>query len=269
MQVINFIYPEKSEVKFHIDTFPDSQKHLVLDTELNRRKSLMCYTRLSCLNDLWILLQLSDICNRQGIIFHHLCISYLFAARTDRLFSFNEALDLDIVLKLLKEIKVHNGISIFEPHSVIKLQTPYSVMYPTYFHEIYQPITNSPSKIIFPDEGARLRYDAYYTNSYCCTKKREKGVVSITVPDISEVYNDYYVIDDLCDGGGTFFKLYENQKNYVKERIHLIVAHAIQRQALIDLSKLYKTITITNSFKAWENEDLPSNIKVIKLYEQI
>ena len=267
MQAINFLYPEKSEIKYHIDTFPDSQKHLILDSELNRRKSLICYTRLACLDDIWILLQLNDICKRQGIIFHHLCISYLFAARTDRLFSFNEAIDLDIILNLLKGINVHNGISIFEPHSVIKLRTPYSIMYPTYFHEIYHPIIDHTTKIIFPDEGAQNRYGAYYSNAVFCKKTRNAGKVSIVVPDVSELYKNYYVIDDLCDGGGTFFKLYEEQKDYIKERIHLIVAHAIQKQALIDLSKLYKTITITNSFKAWENEDLPENIKIIKLYE--
>lgn len=49
---INFIYPEKSDIKYHIDTYPDSQTHLVLDEEMNRRERLDIYTRLSNLNDL-------------------------------------------------------------------------------------------------------------------------------------------------------------------------------------------------------------------------
>lgn len=64
MQVIDFIYPEKSEVKYRIDTYPDSQSHLVLETELDRKKTLTIYTRLSNLNDIWILMQIADICHR-------------------------------------------------------------------------------------------------------------------------------------------------------------------------------------------------------------
>lgn len=67
---------------------------------MDRRKSLSIYTRLSNLNDIWILMQLADICHRQGIQISFLRISYLFAARTDRLFSFNEVLDLELVKKM-------------------------------------------------------------------------------------------------------------------------------------------------------------------------
>ena len=100
MQVIDFIYPEKSEVKYRIDTYPDSQSHLVLETELDRKKTLTIYTRLSNLNDIWILMQ----------------IAYLFAARTDRLFSFNEALDLELVGKCLTFVQAQIT-SVIEPHS--------------------------------------------------------------------------------------------------------------------------------------------------------
>lgn len=72
MQVIDFIYPEKSEVKYRIDTYPDSQSHLQ--------------------------------------------IAYLFAARTDRLFSFNEALDLELVGKCLTFVQAQIT-SVIEPHS--------------------------------------------------------------------------------------------------------------------------------------------------------
>ena len=42
---------------------------------------------------------------------------------------------------------------------------------------------------------------------------------------------------------------------------------AIQKEPLVKLSELYKTITITNSYKDWDKEELPNNIKVIKVYE--
>jgi len=36
---------------------------------------------------------------------------------------------------------------------------------------------------------------------------------------------------------------------------------------LVKLAQLYKTITISNSYKDWDKEELPNNIKVIKVYE--
>lgn len=116
MQIINFLYPEKSEIKYRIDTYPDSQSHLVLESEMDRRKSLLIYTRLSNLNDIWILMQLVDICHRQGIQISCLQIAYLFAARTDRLFSFNEALDLELVKKCLIFVQAQR-ILVLDPHS--------------------------------------------------------------------------------------------------------------------------------------------------------
>lgn len=52
----------------------------------------------------------------------------------------------------------------------------------------------------------------------------------------------------------------------VPPRIRMTI-HAIQKEPLVKLSKLYKTITITNSYKDWDKEELPNNIKVIKVYE--
>ena len=46
-----------------------------------------------------------------------------------------------------------------------------------------------------------------------------------------------------------------------------LLVDAIQKEPLVKLSELYKTITITNSYKDWDKEELPNNIKVIKVYE--
>lgn len=61
-------------------------------------------------------MQIADICHRQGIQISHLQIAYLFAARTDRLFSFNEALDLELVGKCLTFVQAQIT-SVIEPHS--------------------------------------------------------------------------------------------------------------------------------------------------------
>ena len=68
-------------------------------------------------------------------------------------------------------------------------------------------------------------------------------------------------------GGGTFFTIHKALQDMGVTDVHLRVTHVIQKEPLVKLSKLYKTITITNSYKDWDKEELPNNIKVIKVYE--
>ena len=75
------------------------------------------------------------------------------------------------------------------------------------------------------------------------------------------------LVDSICDGGGTFFAIYKALQDMGVTDVHLRVTHAIQKEPLVKLSELYKTITITNSYKDWDKEELPNNIKVIEVYE--
>lgn len=273
MQIINFLYPEKSEIKYRIDTYPDSQSHLVLESEMDRRKSLSIYTRLSNLNDIWILMQLADICHRQGIQISFLRISYLFAARTDRLFSFNEALDLELVKKCLIFVQADQNLILDLHSNRLIVEGIGDNDWPTFF--TLNPGFNIPESILFPDEGAYHRYSElldfnikYRTTTYVATKHRiSRDKLEVKLPSEIKPNTSILVFDDLCDGGGTFFAIHKALQDMGVTDVHLRVTHAIQKEPLVKLSKLYKTITITNSYKNWDKEELPNNIKVIRVYE--
>lgn len=269
METINFLYPEKSDIKFHIDTYPDSQTHLALDQELNLREQLGIVTRLSNLNDIWILMQLADICHRRGVIIAELKIAYLFAARTDRLFSNKEALDLDIVYKCIKFV---NAVTtkILEAHSSRIFYLGEKIYPESGIETIVQDSLGI--SILFPDKGAQERYsDCFFSAILIAAEKHRvsKDKLEVVIPDIisSLLHNPVYVVDDLCDGGGTFFAIHKALEEKGVKEMHLRVVHAIQKEPLIKLAELYKTVTITNSYKDWDKEELPSNIKVIKVYE--
>lgn len=268
---INFIYPEQSEIKFHIDTYPDSQKHLVLDSELNLRDGAIdVYTRISNMDDMFILLQLSDICNRHGMRINSVYISYLLCGRTDRLFGMNQALDLKIIFHMLNTLnaltvnilELHNCRSAFQLGSKI-FYIPETMIIKTAKQELGgEPI------FLFPDDGAKRRY-AHNSFAYCAVKTRQAdGTITMHLPEIHIGNDDQLaVVDDLCDGGGTFFALYDALSDELKSRVHLFVTHAIQHEPICKLAQLYKTVTITNSYKDWENYEFPDNVKVIKVWQ--
>lgn len=273
MATINFLYPENSEIKYHIDIFPDGHKHLVIDSELNRRESIKIITRLTTMDDLFILLQAKDIFDRHLIFVSHLKISYLISSRMDRVMSFNQACDLKIILEILKCNFVGTAIEIFELHNVKSdINLVKSDFTESLFMDELQSMYNITDKskvYIFPDKGASERYAWVKLNSttICASKERIDGKIKISLPEF-DINDDQelIVMDDLCDGGGTFFAIHAALPKKYQDRVHLIVGHVIQYDAIVNLAKLYKSVTITNSFKNWDKYKFPENVTVLQLY---
>ena len=192
----------------------------------------------------------------------------MFAARTDRLFSFNEALDLELVKKCLIFVQAQQ-ILVLDPHSK-RLITEGVIDndWPAFF--ALEASSNISENVLFPDEGAYHRYSELFDfdTTYYATKHRiSRDKLEVKLPSRIKPNTSILVFDDLCDGGGTFFAIYKALQDMGVTDVHLRVTHAIQKEPLVKLSELYKTITITNSYKDWDKEDLPNNIKVIKVYE--
>jgi len=273
MATINFLYPENSEIKYHIDNFPDGHKHLVIDSELNKRESIKIVTRLTTMDDLFILLQAKDIFDRHLIFIPHLKISYLISSRMDRVMDFNQACDLKVILEILKCNFVGTAIEIFELHNIKSdINLTKSDFTESLFMDELQSVYNmiDKSKVyIFPDKGASERYAWIKLNNttICASKERIDGKIKISLPEF-DINDDQelIVMDDLCDGGGTFFAIHAILPKKYQDRVHLIVGHVIQYDAIVNLAKLYKSVTITNSFKNWDKYKFPENVTVLQLY---
>lgn len=81
--------------------------------------------------------------------------------------------------------------------------------------------------------------------TWCQVNGEKTGQLSgfkIENPEVIEENQDLplVVIDDLCDGGGTF-------------------------KGIATLSENYKEVYFTNSYRDWGREALPDNVKVIEV----
>jgi hypothetical protein len=68
MQVLNLVRPKESDIKYEIIQFPDGEPHIVLNG-IDRKDDLTVVCRVCNPTDLFILMQVGDILNRQGILF--------------------------------------------------------------------------------------------------------------------------------------------------------------------------------------------------------
>lgn len=109
--------------------------------------------------------------------------------------------------------------------------------------------------IIVPDAGAAKKINAHSGGITFCSKTRDPitGKLSgFNVPPVATRPHTekLILIDDICDGGGTFIGIAEKLQEYrEKHKLVLYVTHGIFSKGFDDLLKYYDEIITTNSYR--------------------
>lgn len=272
-KTLNLVDLSKSDFDYSIYNYPDNEKHIVLHgTDWNKYKSINIVTRIASMDDLFILLQINQILQHEGVKINTLTILYLLGARCDRRFSLGEAIDANIVQQLIGTIAAEY-ILFLDPHSINKKNFDFisSEKIGARYNLIAKNLDLYRYNICYPDEGAARRYSSElnpHTVRLIGEKHRKSDRISISLTELRLLDADYpiLVIDDLCDGGGTFVSLAnELDVIYPDFKREIWVTHAIQKSGIKLLASKYNKVYITNSYKNWENENLPENVTVINI----
>lgn len=203
-----------------------------------------------------------------------LFIPYLPFARADRRFVKGDCFGLWWFGQFLNAMK-WDSVQVIDPHNkavaenmierLICLQ-PYFYINKAVHHFVEQVASPSdPLYILFPDEGSLVRYsiseiapDLTFRH-LACSKRRDPlsgrllGFNTPEVPYPLPPMANVMIIDDICDGGGTFCGIYQGLLNAgFRGRIALYVTHGIfSNNALQSLP--FDRIYTTNSFKDWKS----------------
>lgn len=257
MQTINFI----TGVGCEIINFPDGEKHLKIK-RLDRKDTVAIVCRITNSDDLFLLMQLSDILNRQCVTVEKIVIPYLMTMRCDRLFSLEQPFSLKIIANVINSFKAKKVV-IIEPHSNICLD----LIKNSEAKYTSKGLLEYPTAVCFPDKGALDRYaHCMLMRPYItCSKVRDLETGKITsfgIDDVREYKEgeDIIVIDDLCDGGATFVGIANKLRELKPKSLTLAVTHAVQMGGIENVSRVYDRVIITNSYKDWDN--LPFNVEI-------
>lgn len=112
--------------------------------------------------------------------------------------------------------------------------------------------------VILPDTGAAERYlaeqrvvDMQHVNFVTVTKKRHAATGKLEGFDVptQSIGTVALIVDDLCDGGGTFIGIADTVQRACRDhrRLGLYVSHGIFSQGLAALSARFEKIYTTNS----------------------
>jgi ribose-phosphate pyrophosphokinase len=268
---IDLTNPKKSDIKYDIYKFPDGEIQIKFE-ELPRKSDYEVNCRITSADDLFILEQVADILNRNGVTWD-LNIYYLMSMRMDRVMDFNRPFSLSIVIDRIGNLKT-NFITILEPHSdkAIQLLKRY-YKYVIIKNNALDVFDIPDGLIVLPDEGSYDRYAAYLDKDVVIGEKKRNidtgKIESISIKNPGIINNKpLVIIDDLCDGGGTFLGLYEKLRQFTNKPINIIVTHMVNEKGLFNLANTFNKVYFTNSYKDWKKEledKFPSNCIQIDL----
>ncbi len=202
-----------------------------------------------------------------------LTISYLMAARMDRQMTESEPFSLRIVAAMLNQAGFRR-ISIFDPHSDVStalILRSKAIGNESFvsdcLNHFYQNQIYGNYTLISPDAGAlkKIYKVAQFVDAPSvieCSKMR--NVKTGQLSDFNTQTLDFqgktcFIIDDICDGGGTFVGLAALLAQRNAGKIVLIVSHGIFSKGF-DLANI-DAIYTTNSFRDFG--ELPSHVTVL------
>lgn len=183
-----------------------------------------------------------------------LILPYVPGARADR----GEPFGLEVYAHFLNGLKISQTI-IFDPHSQVTpqlLAADLTVLYPEDFfaQSFIKSKFSHYTGIIAPDKGAVLRAkgvaDVLDIPVYTAEKTRDFNTGKLTGFRLDGLPADgtYLIVDDICDGGGTFNGLAQ-AIGIPKERLDLYVSHGVfSSDATEYLPRNFGNIYFTNSF---------------------
>lgn len=251
-------------------TFPAGEAHLKMDPTIGIRDheiAIVQFTPESMHADLFALemwmqaIDIADLGTRTSVL-----MPYLPGARADKgsprgaasysLFVANLGMD-DFVTA---DPHSDGWMQYFRiaQHGYSNLNTAVHTLMPEYFIPSY--ILEQYDGIIAPDEGASRRAAGVARSQgiplYTATKERdfESGkLLKFNPPTDLPEHGSFLIVDDICDGGGTFLGLAKalspDYPHSYSRNLSLYVTHGVfSKDARHDLAVTFENIYTTNSF---------------------
>lgn len=264
-------YGDKNEIKFDYFVFSGGEPHIKILSEVETDGKVLITQRIQSFNDVGKLLVSVDALRNLGVNNIELLLPYFPAARQDRLMTNGEALTVKVYANLINALRL-NRVTIFDAHSEVAPALLDNCISINNFKFLEKVVEQLPSDILLisPDGGAlkKIYKVAAYLQDYEvveCSKSRDvkTGALSgfkVYADDLKG--KDCLIVDDICDGGGTFIGLAKALKAKNAGKLYLAVSHGIFSKGFEKLEEDFDSIFTTNSFSSLDANPILTQINL-------
>lgn len=250
---------ENNSIAHQSFLFAGGEPHIKITNDFNQDEPVTITQRINSFNDLGLICITVDALKRMGVKEIHLYIPYFPAARQDRVMIPGEPLSVKVYADIINALKLAS-VTVFDPHSEVTpalLNNCITISNHEFIKKVIEEI-GSDVKLISPDGGALKKI--YKVSEFLggaevveCSKSRDvkTGRLSgfkVYADDLGGA--DCLIVDDICDGGGTFNGLAEALRAKNAGKLYLAISHGIFSKGFDDLSKYFEQIFTTDSIKS-------------------
>ncbi|WP_298900525.1 ribose-phosphate diphosphokinase [uncultured Psychroserpens sp.] len=261
---------QKNAIEFDSFTFSGGEPHIKIQSDLTEINEVFITTRIQSFNDLGFLLITVDALRQIAVKNIHLFLPYMPGARQDRVMIPGESLSVKVYADLINGLNLES-VTVFDPHSEVTPALLNNCKVLSNHEFIKYVIKDIDTEVILvsPDGGALKKI--YKVSEFLggltvveCSKKRN---VKNGKLEGFKVYKDdlkgqpCLIVDDICDGGGTFVGLAKALKKTNAGDLYLAVSHGIFNKGTQLLNEHFTKIYSTNSFKDL-NEETVEQLKL-------
>lgn len=246
------------EIEFQIFTFSGGEPHIKINPSFDIENEITITHRLNSFNNLGLLCLTVDALNRMGAKISNLVIPYFPAARQDRVMVKGEPLSVKVYADIINNLGFKKVI-VLDAHSEVTpalINNCDAITNHNFIKQVSE-IIGSSVKLISPDGGSLKKI--YKVSEFLggievieCSKSRDVRTGKLTG---FKVYADdlegqnCLIVDDICDGGGTFIGLADELKRKNAGKLYLAVTHGIFSKGFGELESCFTHIFTTNSIK--------------------
>lgn len=247
MKVINI--NQQQGIKFLL--YPDNQPHVNIQ-DINEGEEVKVICSITDSLTMMHLLQCSNALDNLFVKKKVLAIPYLMAARFDRLMQHGDSIDLKVVSDLINACGFEK-VYLFDVHSdtsTMLIKNAVNISNESLVAEY----TKEDAILICPDAGAVKKVGKYFdwnksiADVVYCNKSRDLSngnlTLNVLTPEKCEDRN-CVIIDDLCDGGGTFLGIASQIK---PKHLTLIVTHGVFSKGTKLFEGIFDKIIVSDSF---------------------
>ncbi|MBL0913764.1 MAG: ribose-phosphate pyrophosphokinase [Bacteroidia bacterium] len=243
-------------IDFESFTFKGGEPHIHIREKLSASDAVTITCRARSFEQFGLVLLAADALRRFGIDHLELFIPYFPAARQDRVMVPGEPLSVKVYADLVNAAAFRR-VYLFDVHSeVAPALLNNCVVIPNYTL-VKKALKGHPDYILISPDGGALKKIYKLSEALGgqpvteCSKRRD-----VRTGKLSDfmVYTDdlqgktCVVVDDICDGGGTFIGLAEQLKAKNAGKLILIVSHGIFSKGAGTLRSIYDEIYCSDSF---------------------
>ncbi len=271
--------PFGKSIAFEAFTFNGGEPHIKIKDNLGISKmnfssnkepnEILITTRIRSFNDLGFVLVANDALKRMGVDKISLLLPYFPAARQDRVMIKGEALTVKIYADIINAAQFEQVI-ILDPHSEVSPALLDKVTVISNHQFVKQALANESDYLLISPDGGALK-KVYKLAQYLdgpsvveCSKMRavKTGQLSgfkVFADDLTG--QTCVLVDDICDGGGTFLGLAKALKAKNAGKLILVVTHGIFSKGVKELATVFSKIYCTDAFQTTNKEEI-NQIKI-------